>query len=102
VRVQNPVSLIVICIALVAIFFELLAEYFTYVDYFLIQGKSRAFVGVRHLWSLKLCLVGFLGVIVTIVAFFLKEKRKLVAFSLVFSLMAMVLPLLGVWRWFIP
>lgn len=94
-------SKISIVISIVAILIAAYIQYELVIGYELTSGKGRALYGLKQLFYLKYMFIGILGLILSIVSVFKKEKLKTIVFSFSLGVLAILLLILEVWRFFI-
>jgi len=71
------------------------------IEYFTLDGKSQAFMSMRHLDRLYYSGIGILGLIISLVSLRFKEKRILITMALILSILSIVITFLDSWKWMI-
>ena len=70
-------------------------------EYHLADGKTQAFFGIQHLDRLYYGALGFLGLIISIVAIWKNEKKGISVFALIFSVISILLTYMELWEYLI-
>ena len=90
-----------ILLSLICIVVALKINYEMSVEYYTIVGKSRAFMGLRHLDRFYFGGIGFIGIIFGLIAIRKKERPLFIALAILLAILSILLTYLDIWRWMI-
>ncbi len=94
-------SIIGILLSLVCLIIAIKINYDMSVDYYLVDGKTRAFFGLTRLDRLYYGAIGFTGLIVSLIGVMRKEKTWIVVSAISISIISMLLTFIDLWKWMI-
>ncbi|MDC9721389.1 MAG: hypothetical protein PSN34_01275 [Urechidicola sp.] len=93
------ISKISILTSVIAIIVAIWIQYDLFVGYEMVTGKTRALYGIKHLFYMDYLAIGGLGLLLSIISIFKKEKLKIVVLSVGLAVTSIFLLILEIWRW---
>ncbi len=95
------ISKISILISVIAIIAAIWIQYDLFIGYEMATGKTRALYGLKHLFYMDYLAIGGIGLLLSIISIFKKEKLKTVVLSSGLAVTSILLLALEIWRWLV-
>lgn len=98
---EIKLSLAGITLSLICLAIALTINYEMSIEYYTIDGKSSAFMSLRHLDRYYFGSIGLVGLIFAIIAIAKKERPLFLTLAIFLSILSILLTFLDSWRWMI-
>lgn len=98
---RNKFSGLSIILSLICIFYILKINYDMSVEYHLASGKTQALFGLKYLGRYYLGFLGAFGIVFSIIAYFKKERLRMVVLAFFISMSSVIITFIDLWKYLI-
>lgn len=94
-------SVIGILLGLICLTIAVKINYDMSIEYYTVEGKTRALFGLKYLERLYFGTIGLIGLIISLIAIKRKERKSIITIAVLTSIISILITYIDLWRWMI-